>query len=151
MMASLSAVARRFGFVRETGGPNIGAWVSVFQRFAGGQDGDSWCADFVSFLLDVAYHGKSPLKKTGSTQALLAEARVKGFVVTTPQPDDLYFYVNDAGHAHHVGIVTGVNPLIGLSGNTSPDGLSVNGTGVFEHPLSVDPTHLVFVRLPRTL
>lgn len=151
-MTSLSAVARHLLFVRETEGPNRGAWVSFFQRFTGGQEGDSWCADFVSVVLDIAYRGQSPLPKTGSTFTMLSEARGRGWIVPTPRPDDLYFFVNNAGVPHHVGIVTAAvpltGPLMGIAGNTSEDGQSSNGTGVFEHAIDVLPSKIVFIRLP---
>jgi len=146
MTASLTAVARRLSFIRETEGPNRGAWVSMLQRFCFGNLGDSWCADFVSFVLDVAYHGQPPIRRSGSSQLMLEAAKTKGTVVTYPTTDDLFFYVNATGHAHHVGIVTGVTPLTGIAGNTSPDGMSDNGTGVFEHPIESDPSRVVFVR-----
>ncbi len=144
--ASLVAVARHLAFIRETEGPNRGAWVSMLQRFCYGADGDSWCADFVSFVLDVAYHGHPPFPRTGSSQTLLERALAHGGVkVSAPIPEDLYFYVNAAGVAHHVGIVTSASPLEGIAGNTSEDGLSDNGTGVYEHAI---PASAVFVRLP---
>jgi hypothetical protein len=148
-MKSLTAMARRLNFIRETDGPNRGAWVNGLQRYCHGQSGDSWCADFVSFVLDWAYFGKSPLRLTGSTQQMLDEARTKGFVVDQPDVDDLFFFLNANGLPHHVGIVTGVGPLFGIAGNTSEDGLSVNGTGVFEHAITVTPSRIVFVRTPR--
>lgn len=143
--ASLTAVARHFAFVRETQGPNRGAWVSFFQRFCGGKDGDNWCAQFVSVVLDIAYYGKSPLARTGSTSAMLDHATVKGFVVLSPRIDDLYFFVRADGTPHHVGIVTDLAPLTGIAGNTSEDGLSSNGTGVFEH--AIQTKGVVFVRV----
>ena len=143
--ASLTAVARHFLFVRETQGPNRGAAVSFFQRFCGGRDGDSWCADFVSFVLDWAYHGASPLRKTGSTQHMLSDADTHGFRVSNPAIDDLYFFVRGDGTPHHVGIVTDIAPLTGIAGNTSEDGLSSNGIGVFEH--EIPRVRTVFVRL----
>lgn len=144
--ASLTAVARHLLFIRETQGPNRGAWVSMLQRFCHGVDGDSWCADFVSFVLDVAYRGASPLTKTGSTVAMLGQARVRGLVVSDPVIDGLFFYVRADGTPHHVGIVTDVAPLVGIAGNTSEDGLSSNGVGVFEH--AIGRARTVFVRLP---
>lgn len=139
------AVARGLAFIRETDGPNRGAWVSMLQRFCGGIDGESWCADFVSYVLDVAYHGRVPILRTGSCQRMLSDARVKGFAVAgAPLAEDLYFYVNASGLAHHVGIVTATAPLTGIAGNTSADGLSSDGTGVFEHVIAAS----VFVRLP---
>jgi hypothetical protein len=149
MTASLTIIARRLGFVREADGPNAGAWVEFIQRFSGGAIGESWCAYFVSLVLDIAYHGKPPLTRSGMCSDLLAQASRHGWVVTDPQPDDLYFYVTDAGHAHHIGVVTASTPLTGIAGNTSVDGQSSNGIGVFEHVLNVTPTHIVFVRLPK--
>jgi hypothetical protein len=148
MKASLSVVARRLNFIRETDGPNAGAWVEFLQRFAGGKIGDSWCADFVSVVLDVAYHGNSPLPRTGWCPSMWQQAVNKGYVTTAPQVDDLFFYLNADGLAHHIGIVTAVAPLAGIAGNTSEDGRSSNGTGVFEHALAVDPKLIKFVRLP---
>lgn len=146
MTGSLTAIARRFAFVRETQGPNVGFWVSKFQRETDNTDGQSWCASFVSFILDVAYKGDSPLKRSGSTQVMLADAKNKHFVTKDPFVDCLFFYVNAVGVPHHIGIVTGINPLIGIAGNTSEDGKSSNGTGVFEHVIS--ESNIVFVRLP---
>jgi hypothetical protein len=144
--ASLTAVARHLLHVRETRGPNRGFWVSKLQRECGGRPGDPWCADFVSFVLDVAYMGKPPLAPTGSTKAMLTQATVKGYGVTVPRVDDLYFFVRGDGTPHHVGIVTDTLPLSGIAGNTSEDGLSSDGVGVFEHPIASGP-RTVFVRL----
>lgn len=150
MTHSLTVIARRLNWIRETEGPNRGAWVEFLQRVGGGGvPGDSWCSDFASVVCDVAYHGKPPIKRSGASNVRLAEARAKGFVAMEPQVDDLYFFVDGNGHAHHEGIVTGVMPLTGIAGNTSEDGLSSNGTGVFEHALNVAPTRIVFVRLPK--
>lgn len=146
-MSDLVTIARRLTFIRETDGPNRGAWVSMLQRFCHGQPGDAWCADFVSFVLDVQYRGKSPLVKTGSTIQLLADARAKGLIRPLPVRGGLYFFVRaTSGEPHHVGIVTGVDPLMGIAGNTSSDGMSDEGVGVFEHPISESNT--VYVTLP---
>lgn len=146
--ASLTAVARHLLFIREYGGANRGHWVSKLQRECGGQKGDAWCAAFVSFVLDVAYDGRAPLKPTESTQHMLDEATTKAFRVSFPRIDDLYFFVYADGGPHHVGIVTDIAPLSGIAGNTSEDGLSSNGVGVFEHAIPAGP-RTVFVRLPQ--
>lgn len=147
--ASLHVIARRFSFIRETEGPNRGTWVNYLQRFCSGKDGDSWCADLVSKVIDIAYRGHAPVRRSGSCQEILTDARAKGFVKVAPAIDDLFFYVNADGHAHHVGVVTNASPLTGIAGNTSEDGKSSNGTGVFEHALTISPARIVFVRLPR--
>lgn len=147
MSASLSAVARHFDFVRETEGPNKGFWVNLFQRFTGNGDGDSWCASFVCFCMDICFRGASPLHKSGAAHELYAQCKAKGWIVAMPAPDDLFFYVNADDHAHHVGVVTQIAPLSGFAGNTSEDGKSDNGTGAYEHALN--PASCRFARVPR--
>ncbi len=147
MSASLSVIARRFNFVRETEGPNAGYWVDFFLRFTGNVEGESWCASFVSRVEDIATKGKMRFTKTASTQALLAECRLHGWVVPyPPMVDDLVFSLRPDGVVHHVGIVTLRQPLTSIAGNTDETGTSSNGTGVFEHQIS--ETGKVFVRLP---
>lgn len=142
--ASLSVIARRLNFIREHGA-NDGAWVNFVQRFTHNAAGDSWCASFVSLVVDIAYRGQSPLLRTASCALMLADAARKGYLVgDQPTVDDLYFFLDDKGHAHHVGIVSGLDPLAGIAGNTSADGKSSNGDGVYEHAI----TAKVFVRLP---
>lgn len=136
---------RRLLFVRETNGANAGAWVQFFQRFCGGKVGDSWCADILSFCLAVCYYGKSPIVRSGSTVELLDDCRRKGYIVATPQPEDLCFSVDATGHPHHVAVVTVASPLTTIAGNTSVDGLSSNGDGQYEHPVH---GRFVFARLP---
>ncbi len=155
--ASLTAVARHLAFIRETLGPNRGYWVQFLQRWAGGVAGDSWCADFVSLVLEIAYLGQVPLPRSGSTRVLLREAQIRGWVLpqgAAPQVDDLYFFVYVGGdpaltgQPHHMGVVTSTDPLSGIAGNTSVNGKSSDGTGVFEHPIYAGDA-LVLVRLPK--
>ena len=56
-------------------------------------------------------------------------------MLDAPEVGCLYFYVNDQDHAHHVGFVSSVDPLTGISGNTSADGASDNGDRVAEHTI----------------
>jgi hypothetical protein len=138
-------IARRFDFVRETLGPNRGAWVQHIQRAVHLHPGEPWCMAFVWLVFDIAYAGHSPLFQTGSCHACLLAARDKGWEVNDPQAGDLYFYL-EGDHAQHVGIVTQADPLIGIAGNTSADGQSSNGDGVHEHGIS---GRMTFVRVPR--
>lgn len=142
-------IARQFRFVRETLGANRGVFVEAIQRIGDGKPGDSWCMDFVSFVLWVAYQGPAPLPRTGSCAVALEIAKQSGWVTKRPALSDVFFRVNDEGHAHHTGFVTGVYPdrIGSIAGNTSEDGLSSNGTGVFEHVITRAPS-LVFVHLP---
>lgn len=142
------AEARKYLFVRETLGPNRGVWVEAFQRIGDGKPGDSWCMDFVSFVLWVCYQGPAPLPRTGSCD--VAWAIAKDYEVHVPVAGDVFFRVRPDGDAHHVGIITGTGPLTAIAGNTSEDGKSSNGTGVFEHPLIVN-AETRFARLPISL
>lgn len=143
------ALMRQFTFVRETLGPNRGVFVEAFQRIGDGKPGDSWCCDLLSFVLWVAYQGPAPLPRTGSCDVAYTTAKQLGYVTKTPQPNDVFFRVDSEGHAHHTGLVTQTYPdRVGtIAGNTSEDGLSSNGTGVFEHDSALSPS-LVFVHLP---
>lgn len=151
MQYSPSMVARMFRFVREAAEQNTGLRVEAIQRWSTGSKGDSWCCEFATMVLDICYQGDAPVGRTGVCQDVYDLAQKNGWVVTEPKVDDLFFYVNDAGHAHHIGIVTGVegwhadSRLSGIAGNTSEDGTSSNGNGVYEHPVKAR----VFARLPR--
>ena len=144
---TLLDIARLFLFVREAG-PNRGLRVEAIQHWSAGQFGDSWCAEFVTMCLDLLYQGQSPIPRLQACQDIYDQAKREGWLVTDPQPEDLFLYVNDDDHAHHVGIVSNAQPLTGIAGNTSADGTSSNGDRVAEHYLVVKPEHVRFVRLP---
>ena len=147
MMYDPVVVARQFAFVREAQsvGQNRGIRVEAIQHWSQGQFGDSWCAEFATMVLDLCFQGNAPIPRGGSCQAIYDLAKAKGWVSNVPAPGDLFLYVNDADHAHHVGIVTGADPLVGIAGNTSKDGTSSNGDGVYEHAITAH----VFVHYPR--
>jgi len=139
-------IARLFRFVREAGGQNQGQRVNAIQQWSGGPGalGSSWCAWYATMVLDLAYHGKAPIPRMGSVQAIRELAQRKGWVVTVPHVGDLFLYVNAADHAHHIGIVSALEPLTGIAGNTSSDGTSNNGDGVYEHGINAH----IFIHLP---
>lgn len=142
--------ARNFLFVREVGSANHGLWVGIFQRFVGIDDGQSWCAAFVCFVLAIILGGrdKLPFTYTGVCEEIHQWAVTHNAIVSLEQalPGDLYLYVTSEGHAHHVGILTQTASPAGIAGNTSSDGRSSNGDGVYEH--NVATSHLVVVRVP---
>jgi hypothetical protein len=148
---TLIEIARWFRFVREIGGPNDGRWVRMIQKLTGNKPPDSWCASFVSLVVGIAYQGKPPLPYSASCDVLLTAARAQGLVVNTPASGDLFFYVHPPDDAHHVGIVTYVSSdkkaVNGIAGNTSRDGTSSNGDGVYEHAVDLSQ-YPVYVRLP---
>lgn len=143
------AVARQFRFVRESQrlGPNKGARVEAIQRWSLGSPGDSWCCEFATMVLDLAFQGNSPVGRLQACEDVHSLALVQHWTTETPAPGDLVLSINDAGKAHHIGIVTAVSPLTSIAGNTSSDGVSANGDGVYEHAIS--PSSKVFVHYPR--
>lgn len=138
--------ARQFLFVREVS-QNRGRQVEAIQRWANGQPGDSWCCEFVTMVLDISFCGKSPFPPLRAVEDVYNLAKKNNWMTITPSEGDLFIYVDSNNHAHHVGIYTGNNN--GIAGNTSQDGMSSNGTGVFEHSLNMSPTHTLFIRYPR--
>ena len=143
-------VARRFSFVREVGGANRGRWVQFIQRFTGNKPGESWCASFVSLVLNIVYFGNSPLKKSASCDVLLQQCREQGLIIPEPEPGCLVFSMASPNDAHHIAICTGADSnhpnLDAIAGNTSRDGKSNNGDGVYEHDVTRDGK--VFARMP---
>ena len=140
------AIARQFLYVREAG-PNHGQRVNAIQTWCGGQDGESWCMYFATMCLDLAYQGNAPVDRQGGCEVVRQAAALHGWLATTPTVGDLVLSLNDQGRAHHVGLVTQVDPLMSIAGNTSADGLSANGDRVAEH--AIDPANKVFVHYPR--
>ncbi len=134
-------IARQFLYVREAGA-NHGLRVEAIQHWSGGQPGDSWCCEFVWMVFDLCYQGECPFDRVQSVQALWDTCAANGWTVDAPQAGDLFFYMNDAGHMHHIGIWSGDGN--GIAGNTSEDGTSNNGDRVAEHAVSA--TH--FARIP---
>lgn len=142
------AIARQFLFVREAQsiGQNRGLRVEAIQHYAGGGVADSWCMEFLWMVLDVAYQGKPPFGRMQACHDLLLLAKQQQWIVTIPGPRDIALTVTD-GRAHHVSLVTSAQPLTAIAGNTSADGVSSNGDGVYEHAIAA--ANKVFVRIPQ--
>lgn len=145
MKYSATDIARQFLFVREAG-PNHGQRVEAIQKWSGGQPGDSWCCEGATMVLDICFEGKSPIPRLQAVQAVYNLAKQNGWMVTDPQKDDIFIYVNDADHAHHIGFVT--DPGQGIAFNTSADGKSSNGDRCAEHAISAGP-HVKYIRYPK--
>lgn len=142
-------IARLFLLVREAG-PNNGQRVNGIQMWSGGKDalGSSWCAWFVTMVMDLFFQGKSPIPRQGGVQAIRTLASQQGWIADTPSVGDLYIYVDTNDHGHHIGFVTSVDPLEGIAGNTSADGTSSNGDRVAEHGISAGHGTIEFVHYP---
>lgn len=144
-------IARLFRHVREADKPNTGQRVEAIQKWSGGKVGDSWCCHFVTMVLDLYYEGKSPIPRHGSCDVVLALCMHERRMTDTPLPGDLWFRLRDPTDAVHIGFVT--TPIRDgafgqISGNTSEDGLSNNGNGVYERSVKYVPGKVAFARLP---
>lgn len=124
-------------------GPEIDQWLAFVHQ----PPGSSYCAAFVSSMVHDARVGLGMdalrFKKSASALHLLElNADLK---TDDPQPGDLIIF--DHGHGlGHVAIKTGSTTSI--AGNTSPDGRSRNGTGVFEHDYDpADPKIAGYIRV----
>lgn len=142
---SPTEIARQFLFVREAGA-NKGQRVEAIQHWGGGHPGDSWCAWFATMVLDICFQGNSPIPRLGAVQSIYDLANKNGWMTSAPSNNDLFIYVNDVDHAHHIGFVT--FPGVGIAGNTSADGASSNGDRVAEHTILAGP-HVKYIRYPR--
>lgn len=147
MLYSPTDIARQFLFVREAGA-NKGQRVEAIQHWSGGQPGDSYCCEFATMILDICFQGASPIPRLQAVQDVYNLAKANGWMTDTPVKDDIGIYINDQYHAHHIFIVTADGGSPGIAGNTSPDGTSSNGTGIFEHEISKGP-HVKYIHYPR--
>lgn len=148
----ISEIARLFTYVREAQelGQNRGLRVEAIQHWSKGQQGDSWCCEFATMVLDLFFRGHSPIDRLCACQDVYELAAEKHWIVETPSIDDLFLYVDANDHAHHIGIVSGLAPLTGIAGNTSSDGRSSNGDGCYEHEIREPASgKIVYVNYPR--
>jgi hypothetical protein len=141
-------IARQFLFVREAGA-NTGQRVEAIQKWCGGKAGESWCCYSATMVLDICFQGISPIPRLGAVQDVYNLAKKNRWLVDKPKKDDIFIYVNDEDHAHHIGFVTIDGGKTGIAGNTSPDGKSSNGNGWYEHGISSDPKHVKYIRFPK--
>lgn len=139
---------RQFLFLRESGGQNRGARIEAIQRWCNGSPGESWCCYLVTMCLDISYQGNSPIPRMGSCQGVYDLAKKNGWMVTDAKYGDIYLYVDENGHAHHIGFVTKDGGTPGIAGNTSEDGKSSNGDRVAEHDISTNKDRVKYIRIP---
>ncbi len=137
---AIVATARKYQGVVEqppgsnsNSGPEIDQWLAFVHQ----PPGSSYCAAFACSVVHAARTdlamGALQCKKSASALHLLElNADLK---TDDPQPGDLIVFDHGRGLGH-VAIKTG--PSTSIAGNTSPDGKSRNGTGVFEYDPS-DP------------
>lgn len=149
MKYSPTEIARQYLPLREAAIQNTGQRVEAIQKWGGGSKGQSWCCYFATMILDICFEFNAPIPRLGACQDVYNMAKQKEWLTTNPVVNDIFLYVNDADHAHHIGIVTQDGGGIGIAGNTSEDGKSSNGNGVYEHALITNRDHIKFVSYPR--
>lgn len=142
-------IARQFLFVREASEQNTGQRVEAIQKWSGGSKGDSWCCEFATMVLDICFQDRSPIPRLQACQDVYDMAKKNGWLTDTPVQNDIFLYVNAEDHAHHIGFVTVDDGLSGIAGNTSEDGKSSNGNGVYEHEISTNKQYVKYVHYPR--
>lgn len=147
MKYSPTDIARQFLFLREAS-QNKGQRVEAVQHWSGGQPGDSWCAEFLTMILDICFQGVPPIGRLRACQDIYDLAKKNSYLVDVPVKDDIYIYVNSVDHAHHIGFITTLAPTIGIAGNTSADGTSSNGDRVAEHSI-ITGTNTKYIHYPR--
>src|SRR5437763_914845 len=80
-------IARLFSFVREaqSEGQNRGLRVEAIQHWSKGASGDSWCAEFATMVLDIAFAGNAPVERQGGCEMIRVAAAEAGWITDTPQ------------------------------------------------------------------
>jgi hypothetical protein len=128
-------------------GSNSGPLIDHWQAFVGAHPGDPWCAGFACSVVHEArlLERMGPLEFKRSSGALRLLAINSALVTTDPQPGDLIIWNHGNGKGH-VSIKTG--DATHIAGNTSPDGKSRQGTGVYEHEYDPqDPKIAGYIRV----
>lgn len=130
--ALAAAIGELKANAREIGGNNAGPFVRKYLVPAGVDEGNSWCASFVSWCFLQAVGGDRPAMPfaySPGARALLAEFKRKGWASAPgsgylPQPGDVvvWWRVSLAGWQGHTGLVHSVadGMLYTIEGNRSP-------------------------------
>ena len=112
----------------EVGGNNKGPWVKKYLKPAGLDEGNSWCASFVSWCYLQASNAVMPFAYCPGARSLLKEFRDNGWAKEPqsgyqPLPGDIvvWWRVQLAGWQGHVGLVHQVKDgmLYTIEGNRS--------------------------------
>lgn len=140
-------IARCFKGVREAG-ENKGLRVEAIQHYSGGQEGDSWCAEMVWMWMDLSSNQNPIFDRVQSCEVIHQWGIKNNRTSNEPNPGNLVLSINpNTNLAHHVGLITSINPLMSIAGNTSEDGISSNGDGVYEHIIS--PENKVYISIEK--
>ncbi|RYF14703.1 MAG: peptidoglycan-binding protein [Flavobacteriales bacterium] len=113
--------------VREATGRNDGKAVAAYLQATGIQEGNPWCAAYVSWVFKIAGYAQP---RTAWSPALFPKARQS----LAPLPANLFgIYYTTLRRVAHVGFVIKKekNWIISVEGNTNMDG-SREGNGVYQ-------------------
>lgn len=107
-------VARRELGKGEQGGDNRGPDVRRYHAVTGANEGDSWCASFVSYCFQDGNPGAMPYEPTAGARETLKRFKAKGWtydagVASLPEPGDIVVFTRGPveGWMGHIGIVDG--------------------------------------------
>jgi hypothetical protein len=145
--------------VKEAAGRNNwGRFVEAILKCVGLLGGQPWCAALVYYVGRGMLGLRWPLRKTGSCDLLLEQARALGILHDTPQRGDVFLRMKSKHDAVHTGFVDEVDAggwtheargrgFRVLHGNTNGAG-SRDGDGVEEGRLgaATDPYKYHFIR-----
>lgn len=142
--------------VHEVGGNNRGEEVEGYQREAGSEAGEPWCASAAFSWVDRASHllGVScpllPVPNHAYVQSYYDYGRKHGKIVPVEEavPGDLYLLFFPSLHRYgHIGMLDHLGPgagtLVGVEGNTNLGG-SREGDGVFPKTRAVTSHVAIF-------
>lgn len=144
--ANLRYVDTAFSYVgiREKTGKNDGVEVERFLKSVGRKAGDSWCAAFVSYCLNVTNH-PFPVR-SGLSRAFVTKQSIYATKVLQGQNEvacgDLAIWQNGNTISGHIAIVVIADKtkFITIEGNTSSGkGKQYDGDGVFIKERYIQP------------
>lgn len=93
---------------KEIDGVNRGPQVKKYLNFVGLDEGNPWCAAFVSWIL---FQCNVKFFKTGDTWEIRRIAKEKGILSKVPQPGDVFLQLGSAGNPKHTGFTRKVDSL----------------------------------------
>ena len=122
---------------------------------------DMWCSMFVSWCAEQAGIPASVVPRTASTVTGLDTFIAQGRAYTrsqvangsyVPKPGDIIYFkgARNDRKTNHVGIVTAYSggTVFTIEGNTSLDGNSTNGGGVYEKSYAISNSYIVYICSP---
>lgn len=93
---------------KEIDGANKGPQVKKYLNFVGLNEGEPWCAAFVSWVL---WQIGCKLFKTADTWEIRRIAKELGILSKVPEPGDIFLQLDGAGNPKHTGFTKKIDPL----------------------------------------